>query len=579
MGARATAALLATVSLLALAPGAQGAAGFPDPSFGNGGFTAVDDPLDINEQLRDVVIQADGKIVGGGGRGPSSGFLLARLNPDGTPDAGFGAGGIRVEPDTNVEGAPRSISELAQRSDGKILAAGLGRNAEGKNAFEFARYGADGTLDPLFGVAGLLMVPVSPTGFALGMDLAPDQKLVGVGGNGEGKEAVVVRVTEDGHADETFNAVPAGIRTLNIPGSGVDEARAVQVLGDGTILFGGLATGLGVFLAELDSSGSPVAGFGAAGIAVHDLSAGGTTSGAIEDIEVLADGRILATGYSGVGENSEIFVARFTPSGDLDPSFGTGGVLRHDPTAGIDEGKALAVLADGRIIAAGFRGELGPGTGDTMLIRLRPDGQLDPAFGTGGEAVASGGAGLDKAQGVALQPDGRAVIAGFADEPGGRRLMFGRFTADDPPASPPTALRCRGRAATIVGTARGDRLRGTKRRDVIVALAGNDRIFGAAGNDLICGGPGAEVIKGGRGSDTALGQAGRDILTGGAARDLLLGGVGGDRLFGNAGPDRLLGGVGNDRLVGGKGRRDLCNGGAGPRDRNRGGCERLKRLP
>lgn len=88
--------------------------------------------------------------------------------------------------------------------------------------------------------------------------------------------------------------------------------------------------------------------------------------------------------------------------------------------------------------------------------------------------------------------------------------------------------RCNGRVATIVGTARADRLLGTNRADVIAARGGNDTVNGLGGNDVVCGGPGNDVINGGSGVDTILGELGDDQLNGGPGIDALNGGPGND---------------------------------------------------
>jgi Ca2+-binding RTX toxin-like protein len=148
--------------------------------------------------------------------------------------------------------------------------------------------------------------------------------------------------------------------------------------------------------------------------------------------------------------------------------------------------------------------------------------------------------------------------------------------------------RCFGKRATIVGTAKADRMRGTKGRDVIVGLGGNDKISGLGGNDLVCGGAGSDYISPGDGSDKVSGDAGHDTLAASPGRDRLVGGSGSDwldfrdsrrgvtvslaagrspgerwaslenvvgsrhadRLTGTNGPDQLRGGGGNDRLFG-----------------------------
>jgi Ca2+-binding RTX toxin-like protein len=91
-----------------------------------------------------------------------------------------------------------------------------------------------------------------------------------------------------------------------------------------------------------------------------------------------------------------------------------------------------------------------------------------------------------------------------------------------------TPVFCKGKPATIIGTARSDVRVGSRGRDVIVGLGGNDRLSGLAGNDLICGGKGKDNLSGGKGKDKLYGQKGKDKLRGKAGRDLCVGGPGND---------------------------------------------------
>jgi uncharacterized delta-60 repeat protein len=555
-------ALLVLLCLLALAPQAHAAAGLPDPTFGGDGFTVLDEPALANEELNDVVVMPDGRILGGGAAGGSSGFLLARFNADGSPDGSFGSGGIRVEPDTGLEGDPRGISGLELLPEGNVAAAGLGRGPA--NAFMFARYLSTGTLDPAFGDGGLTMVPITPSGTARAIAAGPDGKLVAAG-DGTADKAVVVRVTQNGLPDETFNPAPKGVRFVDVPLSSSEEADAARVLASGAVLIGGHASN-GGFLAELDVNGNPVAGFGTAGIAVHNLGTNTAPSGSIDDLQVQPDGRILAAGTSVAGPGDvQGFVARFTSNGELDPSFAGDGVFQANPTPGTDEAHALELLPDGRILAGGTRNWTEFDSGDSWLLRLTADGQLDAGFGSGGEAVGSAVPGTEQAFGLALQPDGRAVVAGRAEVPGGGELMVGRFTADEPPL-PAGAIRkqapnprCGGRTATVVGSGKADKLKGTKRADVIAGLGGNDKVSSLAGNDIVCGGGGKDTIVLGKGKDEGRGEKGADVIKGGPGKDRLLGATGRDKLLGGPGPD-------------------LCNGGGG-RDAKATGCEQRKKLP
>ena len=238
-------------------------------------------------------------------------------------------------------------------------------------------------------------------------------------------------------------------------------------------------------------------GFGTAGIATRDLGSDAEPSGEILDLKVLADGSILASGDALTpSEDTEGFVARFTPGGQLDPSFADGGIFRANPTTDEDVLDSLEITPDGRILAAGVRGETPSNTSDVWLLRLTADGHPDPSFGSGGETRADVVPASDYAEGLAIQPDGRAVISGVAFE-GSDKLLVGRFTGPEPVKVSliPTRARCAGRTATIVGSAAADKLKGTKKADVIAGLGGADRIKGLAGNDIVCGGDGKDTIN------------------------------------------------------------------------------------
>ena len=139
-------------------------------------------------------------------------------------------------------------------------------------------------------------------------------------------------------------------------------------------------------------------------------------------------------------------------------------------------------------------------------------------------------------------------------EPGIAPFPCPKPEAPTPPGGGSPTEKCKGRPATLTGTAAADRLRGTSRADVIFAGAGNDKVDGLGGNDLVCAGGGKDKVSGGAGNDKLNGEGGSDRLLGGAGKDSLNGGAGADILIGGAGKDRLSGGAGKDRLSGGAGR-------------------------
>jgi PKD repeat protein len=159
--------------------------------------------------------------------------------------------------------------------------------------------------------------------------------------------------------------------------------------------------------------------------------------------------------------------------------------------------------------------------------------------------------------------DATGLVASRSFSSPGAHDVSVRVTDDDGAAdtethtvsvSSPSGPRCRGKLATITGTAgddrRGDALFGTRKRDVIATLGGDDEAFGRGGKDLICGRGGADVLRGGPGPDSLQGGRGGDLLVGRSGRDLLLGNLGADRLRGGRGRDRCKGGSGPDATSG-----------------------------
>jgi uncharacterized delta-60 repeat protein len=223
----------------------------------------------------------------------------------------------------------------------------------------------------------------------------------------------------------------------------------------------------------------------------------------------------------------------------------------------------MALQPDGKIVVAGDR-SVG-GNVDLVVVRLQPSGLLDSTFGEGGKSIVDLG-GQEHAGALALQPDGKIVVAGYTGSFESADLLVARLEGD-PGGGTRGPSSCAGKPATIIGTQGADRLEGTFERDVIVALGGEDSILAGDGADIVCAGRGDDSVAVGGGNDRVAGGSGEDSLRGGRGGDLLRGQRGNDRLLGGRGRDRLLGGPGPDKLLGGSGR-DRLHGGAG-RDRQR----------
>jgi uncharacterized delta-60 repeat protein len=187
---------------------------------------------------------------------------------------------------------------------------------------------------------------------------------------------------------------------------------------------------------------------------------------------------------------------------------------------GFGVASALVLLPDGKLVAAGEP------NGDFALARYNPNGNIDTSFGTGGVALTRFRGGSANAGALSLSPDGKLLTAGSSNTSGDVDFALARYlTSNEPLAVPP---KCGGRQATILGTSRNDRIRGTRGPDVILGLEGNDTIRGLQGNDTICGGPGLDTLIGNDGKDRLLSEDGDDKLFGDKGRDRLDGGSGRD---------------------------------------------------
>ncbi len=499
--------ILFVVLAMACASAALAAPGGRDSSFGTNGFTVIDVPGN-NEFLSDLVVLDDGKILAAGGDpGPPApaGNLLVRLSPSGVRDQSFGNAGIQVQPDTGA-GSPRSLSDIEIQADGKIAAVGLGRGPGGNDAFGFARYLPGGAPDTGFGANGIRIVQTAVSSDGLGVAPTPDGGMIGVGTQSTDQVAIV-KLTPGGDPDTAFG--PGGVRSLDLPGT-PEFGSAVTVLDGGTILIGGTSEG-GAFLAKLDASGNPVAGFGTGGIATFNLSADPTDpTGEIFALVPLPGGGVAAAGDNFLAPGDrEAIVLKVLANGNPDPNFGANGQVHLNPTTTSDSAFDLVRVED-RLLVAGEQGER------VWLFRLLRNGALDPTFGSGGETVHQPANGTGSAAALAVQADGRPLIAGTAIPDGANfnQLLVGRFKAD---------TKCFGKLPTVLGTSGPNVLRGTRRRDVIVGLGGGDVIKSFAGRDLICSGAGPDRVFSGRGRDRIdAGPGNPDRCDGGPGRDQLL---------------------------------------------------------
>jgi uncharacterized delta-60 repeat protein len=163
--------------------------------------------------------------------------------------------------------------------------------------------------------------------------------------------------------------------------------------------------------------------FGAGGTVITEFPS--SFSGA-RAVAVQADGRVVAAGFAHPNDSiaSDFALVRYDAMGALDPTFGTGGQVRTDFGGRFDEALAVAVQPDGRIVVAGSSADVIGA--DMAVARYHPDGTLDASFDGDGMALVDFGDEAS-ARAVALQRDGNVVLAGRVDRPFGAGCCVSDF--------------------------------------------------------------------------------------------------------------------------------------------------------
>jgi Ca2+-binding RTX toxin-like protein len=181
-------------------------------------------------------------------------------------------------------------------------------------------------------------------------------------------------------------------------------------------------------------------------------------------------------------------LVKLLPNGSLDPGFGAGGRVQIANRVGTTSPSGLAVDGEGRLVGLGWDGSI-------SLFRLRANGSTDRTFNGGEHVTVAIGGDQEAPVGIGLQSGGRIVALAETSCCGPKAFALIGLRGGI------SHLRCLGRRATIVGTRGRDQLTGTRGRDVIAVLGGRDEVRALAGNDVICGGPGRDRIFGGPGRD------------------------------------------------------------------------------
>jgi uncharacterized delta-60 repeat protein len=274
---------------------------------------------------------------------------------------------------------------------------------------------AAGDLDLTFGSGGKLTTSFNGRGEAArAVAIQPDGKIVvaGYADLGERSLFALLRYNRDGSLDNTFGNGGKSVVDFDF----VQEGHALVIQPDGRIIVGGSYSGslvgqAGHALIRYNSNGSPDMSFGEGGLVTTPFMSGQET--AIRALAVQQDGKILAAGSIG----SFVFsLVRYNANGSLDTSFGGSGIVITVFFNYHEGARGLAIQTDGKIVVAGnaYQPSL-PTVEDFALIRYNQDGSLDNTFGNGGKVLTDFADMIgtyDLARAVVLQPDGKIIAAG-----------------------------------------------------------------------------------------------------------------------------------------------------------------------
>jgi len=280
-----------------------------------------------------------------------------------------------------------------------------------------------GWVGGIVGVAflGLVMVSCGEGGGSVGADPTGGSGGGPSVGGGGGSGGVGV-----GQIDAAFGEDGGTITPIASSGD-IDVANAVAIQSDGKIVLAGQSdnnsgtgkTDFAVVRYRVDGSLDPAFdGDGKVTTFTQDTTPAdgfGDTNAIAYAVVVQSDGKIVAAGAS----DSDFALVRYNANGSLDTTFSGDGLVVASVSSGIDAIRAMALQPfDGRILVAG------EANGDFVVARYNTNGTLDTSFGGSG-IVVTPMAGDNRIYALAIQPDGKAVVAGVS----GGHFALARYSA------------------------------------------------------------------------------------------------------------------------------------------------------
>lgn len=338
-----------------------------DNSFGKNGLikVSINSSLPLAEAFS-IKIQSDGKIIAGitgyDSVYENADFVIARFLSNGSVDNSFGINGLVIN---DVSHLNNELREILIQPDGKIIAAGRSDSLLNEEPYLFfwstmVRYNANGTIDKTFGDAGIVNTPVRKNYTVIGpvADLASTGKIVMAfygqrASIGSAYDAVVISYKNNGSIDSSF-----GNNGIGVYGTPDDDVSVgdIKTLPDNKILLcGGYSKNLSLIrfsMLKINADGSLDNTFGSGGVVKTKLGKGDVGSNA-GSMAIQHDGKIILGGYLSLYPKARMALARYNSNGGIDSTFGENGLAYVGNDYNNSGARVIAMQSDGKIIAAG----------------------------------------------------------------------------------------------------------------------------------------------------------------------------------------------------------------------------------
>lgn len=412
-----------------------------DSSFGNQGTTGVSISTTLNnipETMADLALLPDGKILMAGTctDGAVNVFCVQRLLASGIIDLTFGSQGSFI---TSFSANAR-LNKMLVQPDGRILLFGTCAQASpaGTSQFCVTRRLADGANDPSFASNGVALLTTAFNRQLNSAVLRADGGMVMAGVcSDSGRNLCIRALTANGQQDANFggvnstntNHITMGTIGTTIGGD-VSIARTASgkyVLAINCVHTPTLANTFLFCLARVNETGLLDSSFaGAAGLngrIYHRIGGLGSANSSPFNVALQPDGKIVAGGFCS-DSSVDFCVARFHSDGPLDTSYDGVGFKTTLSTKSPAYGTGMALQSDGKVVLAGQCTELGVTKYCTVRLEGGPYGYRNCSMDIDGDGRVMGPTDALIHARVTSGMSGAAVMSGLAFAPGARRTTW-----------------------------------------------------------------------------------------------------------------------------------------------------------